>query len=397
MKNIAHGNPIFIENGITEVLISVNHFSEKEIQEIVFENPECLPISDIDENYNPIISVCQELNTDAGPLDLFMVTPNGDMAIVEMKLWKNPEARRKVVAQILDYAKELARWTYSDLQRELNKKFGTKGNILYKLSKKCDENLWLSESDFVDSVSRNLRIGKFLLLIAGDGIREGAFNLSEFISKGSNLNYSLAMVELQVFKKKSGAKIIFPRTIVKTVEIQKINIEIGEGIRMTTENDIGTNNSEEGISPDLNMKREFYTKLWSEFLVLLELDDPECSTPKVSKSQNLYLYPGKDRSSWISAYCANSYGIVGVYFRFSKNQKGQYLKKGLEVFKQEIRDELGESITWRWDDTLEDSFSINLSIENIYEIDDMNEIYSFFAEWLNKFVNAIRPKLKKIE
>ncbi len=34
--------------------------------------------------------------------------------LVEAKLWRNPEARRKVIGQILDYAKELSRWNYED-------------------------------------------------------------------------------------------------------------------------------------------------------------------------------------------------------------------------------------------------------------------------------------------
>jgi hypothetical protein len=47
-----------------------------------------------------------------------MITPNGDIAIIETKLWRNPDARRKVIAQILDYANELSKWTYEDMQRE---------------------------------------------------------------------------------------------------------------------------------------------------------------------------------------------------------------------------------------------------------------------------------------
>ena len=59
-----------------------------------------------------------ELKTPAGPIDNFMVTPSGLPVLVECKLWRNPEARRQVVGQILDYAKELSRW-----QSKLSKKF----------------------------------------------------------------------------------------------------------------------------------------------------------------------------------------------------------------------------------------------------------------------------------
>ena len=109
MKKSAHGNPILINNNRLNILKRVNPYLEKDIQELIFKNPQCLPISDIDESYNPILPVCKELNTSVGPLDIFMITPNGDLVVIETKLWTNPESRRKVVAQILDYAKEMSK------------------------------------------------------------------------------------------------------------------------------------------------------------------------------------------------------------------------------------------------------------------------------------------------
>tara|TARA_Y100000813_G_scaffold97606_1_gene69740 strand:- start:151 stop:450 length:300 start_codon:yes stop_codon:yes gene_type:complete len=97
MKKSAHGKPVMIANGNSVLLDSVSPFSEKKIQDLVFENPLCLPISDIDESYNPIVPVCKELRTGAGELDILMVTPNGDLLIIETKLWKNPGSRREVV------------------------------------------------------------------------------------------------------------------------------------------------------------------------------------------------------------------------------------------------------------------------------------------------------------
>mgnify|MGYP000869550841 CR=1 FL=1 len=130
MKKSAHGNPILIKNNSVNILNRVNPFVEKDLQDIIFDHPECVPISDLDESYNPLIPVCKELSTNAGPLDIFMITPNGDLGVIETKLWANPESRRKVVAQILDYAKEMSKWTYSDLQREVNRNLKTKENHL---------------------------------------------------------------------------------------------------------------------------------------------------------------------------------------------------------------------------------------------------------------------------
>lgn len=61
LKKSAHGNPILIGKNNIDILNQISQFSEKDIQQLIFDNPECLPISDLDESYNPIIPVCKEL------------------------------------------------------------------------------------------------------------------------------------------------------------------------------------------------------------------------------------------------------------------------------------------------------------------------------------------------
>ena len=104
--------------------------SEVYIQSLVHEHPACLPIAEIDAMFSGPVPICTELNTPAGPIDNFMVTPSGLPVLVECKLWRNPEARREVVSQILDYAKELSRWSSSDVQREVSHRLKRDGNPL---------------------------------------------------------------------------------------------------------------------------------------------------------------------------------------------------------------------------------------------------------------------------
>ena len=233
MKQTAYGSPIIIQNDEEFLLERSESLDEASIQNLVFKFPSCIPISEIDESYNPCISVCTELNTPAGPLDIFMVTPNGELVIVETKLWRNPEARRVVIAQILDYAKELSKWSYEDLQREVNRRLKTSGNKLYDIAKNSDPNHLLNESDFVDGVSRNLRRGKCLLLVIGDGIREGAAGIAEFLVSSGHLNFIFAMIELAIYNSEKIGQILVPRVMVKTIELQKITIDIPAGLVLT--------------------------------------------------------------------------------------------------------------------------------------------------------------------
>lgn len=93
--------------------------------------------------------------TSAGPIDNVLLTANGDIAIVEAKLWRNPVARRKVVAQALDYASCLFELSYEQFEaRALKGKFAgqKKPRSLYELF--ADDQEALDEQSFVDAVRR---------------------------------------------------------------------------------------------------------------------------------------------------------------------------------------------------------------------------------------------------
>jgi hypothetical protein len=170
--------------------------SEADIQALVHAHPACLPIAEIDPTFSGPVPICTELNTPAGPIDNFMVTPSGLPVLVECKLWRNPEGRREVVGQILDYAKELSRWSSSDLQREVNRRLKREGNSLLELVRTVDPTV--GEIEFNDALTVNLRRGRFLLLIVGDGIREGVEAIAEYLQVHAGLHFSLGLVELPI-------------------------------------------------------------------------------------------------------------------------------------------------------------------------------------------------------
>jgi hypothetical protein len=395
MKQTAYGKPFFInQNDQVTQLGKIEVLDEVTIQNLIFKNPECLPISDIDESYNPVIPVCTELGTTVGPLDILMVSPNGEISIIETKLWRNPEARRKVVAQILDYAKELSSWTYEDLQREVNRRLGKKGNTLYDLVKSYNADLVPPESDFVDSVSRNLKKGRFLLLIVGDGIREGASGIAEFLSNAGHLNFTFAMVELSLYQANGIGKLIIPKTLVKTTEISKMTIEIPAGFILTKSGDFEVNKNLELQSSEKERERNFYTKFWNELVAELTFDDPGQAMPKPGIAQNLFVYPGNTKKAWISAYFMKSQKRVGVYFRVQNDQEGNEILKFLDEEKDSIRTELGNEVIWDWLDA--GNIAVRLNCDDVLAQKNRELIKDFFKNWLNTFVNVIRPRLKKI-
>jgi len=398
MKQTAYGKPILLnsDGSITE-LEKIKVLKESSIQELIFQYPSCLPISDIDESYNPIIPVCIELRTPVGPLDILMITPDGEIAIIETKLWRNPEARRVVVAQILDYAKELSKWSYEDLQREVNRNLERKGNTLYKIAQEYNPNLVPLESDFVDSVSRNLARGKFLLLIAGDGIREGAKAIAEFLSSAAYLNFTFAMVELNLYKGDGIGQLIIPQTLAQTVKLPKLVVEIPEGLRISREEDEDSllQQSSKELSIERQREKQFFIKFWLEFVKELTLDDPGQSIPNPAKGHNLYVYPANSKKAWISAYFSKSSNRVGVYFRTQNDPEGIAINEYLDEFKVDIREELGNEVIWKWEES--NDIGVRFPLEDVYDPASRESIKEFFQIWINRFVNALRPRLKRMD
>ncbi len=106
--NLAEGNSREILSRIPlGTPTSKGNIDELTLQELLFLNPQTLPIASIDRAYDGVIPVCRELSTSAGSVDALYVNQLGRMTLAEFKLWRNPQARREVVGQILDYAKEL--------------------------------------------------------------------------------------------------------------------------------------------------------------------------------------------------------------------------------------------------------------------------------------------------
>ena len=193
-------------------------YDEKWLQQLLAHNPQALPIAEIESFLEGAIPICLELSTRAGPIDLVLATPRGDIVLVECKLWRNPQARREVVGQIIDYAKELPRLSYETFEAAIRGSEpagkATKTDSLYQRT--GAEAAGVDEKCFIDAVARNLRRGRFLLLVVGDGIREGVESITEFLQQHAGMHFTLALVEVAIFKAQAGGYLVQPRVLAKT-------------------------------------------------------------------------------------------------------------------------------------------------------------------------------------
>jgi hypothetical protein len=390
-----HTPPILVANdGTTSALQQLTltlggegSFSEAQIQAFVHAHPECLPVTEVDPVFTSPVSICRELNTMAGPIDNLLITPSGLPIIVECKLWRNPEGRREVVGQILDYGKELSRWSSSDLQREVAKRTNLPGNPLLTLLKEAGHEV--DEIAFNDALTSNLRRGRFLLLIVGDGIREGVEAIATYLQEHLGLHFSLGLVEMPIFHLPDGSHLATPRVLARTTMITRHVIAVPDGHAIQEQQDDAADADRQSLSTEQQV-------FWTEFLSDLSLDDPEQPIPKPAKLGYLsFMLPAPQGSCWINVWRDITKGRVGLTLSYSSGYIGEDAVKSLMADLQAIQDQLGGDV----------QVSNIGGKEKIYEEKIVGDLHSATVraeafEWLHQrldaWVNVLRPRIRSI-
>jgi hypothetical protein len=229
-----HCTPAILESAdtdraalLTPVPLMAPPFNEAKLQELLAKYPSLLPVDELSYEHGPMICLGREVATKAGPLDLLYVSPSGNLSIVETKLWHNPEARRTVIGQIIDYTKEINAWSYEDLDTAVKKARcpGADGLSIFDRVRSIHPDL--DETRFVDNVTRCLEDGRFLLIIAGNGIREGVQAMAEFLEP--SLHFRLALVELGLFRMAEDQDwplLVQPRIIARVQEVERAVVRV---------------------------------------------------------------------------------------------------------------------------------------------------------------------------
>jgi len=308
--------------------------SEDALRNLLFAHPAMLPISEIDPGIGHLTPIARELNVpDVGRIDAFLADARGHLVIVECKLWRNPQARREVVGQILDYARALARFSYDDLQREVSRATGRSGNALYELV--AAEAEGLDEARFVDQVSRNLAAGRFLLLVVGDGIAEGTQRIGEYLVAQPGLAFDFGLVEMAQYVWRDGAGheqvAVQPRLLAKTVVIERavIRNEANVVVADLGEEPSGPSGGESAarkLSPSLMAAwRSFAERLISA----MRFDDPSQPPPRIGGLG--WMKAALPRGHWLTLYRASGSGKIGAYVNLVGSD-------GLEAYERLLAD-----------------------------------------------------------
>ncbi len=239
-------------------------FNELWLQELLIANPSLLPSKDIDESWDNLIPLGREVPVTAGAIDNLYITPEGLICLVETKLWRNPEAHRTVVAQIIDYAKDLSKMTFDEFKNSVEKSIlhREKSDFWHRISKYIKD---VDQIEFQSKIKENLTRGRFLLLIVGDRIYPEVAMLLDAIQSAPNLEFKIGLIELQMFKtskENPWPLLVIPAIVGKTHEVTRAVVKIlYEEKRPETEVDA----FEEGATKAKINKRTFEKSMQKDY------------------------------------------------------------------------------------------------------------------------------------
>ena len=202
-------------------------YNEAWLQKLLEDCPDLLPFSQFDGQYYPLVCVGREIPVGSGDMrgfiDNLMISPSGAIVIVETKLFRNQESRRTVIAQIIDYAKELQKWDARKLDKAIEDyTYEKDGQAFRVIDLMCAKGLltYADEASFTDAINTCLKEARFLLAIVGDGIRTGVMQLADFLNENGSTPFNVALVALELYAD-GDATIIIPNLITRTSVIER--------------------------------------------------------------------------------------------------------------------------------------------------------------------------------
>lgn len=217
-------NPDKTGQALTRIDPHKGQYNEDWLQELLQSYPNLLPVNEFESMFSPITPIGREIPTTSGPIDNLFISEQGCLVIVETKLWRNPEAKREVLAQVIDYAAEVSKWSFAELD-EKARKYCHKG-VIDILQSGFDADT--EEVPTENMIAKNLRLGRFLILIVSDHIRSSLVDMLTYVNRYPHLATNVGLVELQCYQTPSsqGEIMIVPSIVAKTEIVERSIVQV---------------------------------------------------------------------------------------------------------------------------------------------------------------------------
>lgn len=203
-----------------------------------FENyPQIIPGKQIDpgsEDPPRFVLLQREMPVGSWALDHLFVDQRGILTLVETKLFQNPESRREVIGQIVEYAANSAEsWSGGIARQRATEFWSTRERDLDSVLQ--DEfGAELDVEDFWKTIEGNLKDGRIRLIIASDELRPEVRRMIEYLNKELQ-NAEVLGLELKSYGEDLKSLVLVPRLIGQTQSTIDKKVSVEGNIRWTVD------------------------------------------------------------------------------------------------------------------------------------------------------------------
>jgi len=160
---------------------------ESGLQELIEQHPQIIPGGQIapgTEDPPRFTLLCREMPVGSWSLDFLLIDQYGTPTLLEAKLAENPDSRRAVVGQIVEYATNAAEyWSEGKLREKASYYWNSRGynidDILLDMLDDDNADLDL----FWSRVDKNLSENRIRLIIASDELRPEVRKIVEYLNR----------------------------------------------------------------------------------------------------------------------------------------------------------------------------------------------------------------------
>jgi hypothetical protein len=197
---------------------------ESKLQEYVKNNPDIIPIYEINEEARLFV-LAREFPTNSGPIDALGTDQDGNIYVIETKLYKNQD-KRTVLAQALDYGASLWRHSGDSTQfvSMLNQK--VKDQFGVDLVEKLQEFFEIEEGQLiVDNMAKNVLNGNIKFVILMDSVEDRLKDLITYVNQNSR--FDIYAVDLEYYEH-DEFEIIIPKLYGSEVKKEVSSLKEGD-------------------------------------------------------------------------------------------------------------------------------------------------------------------------
>lgn len=171
---------------------SSSYANEAHLQEVLAASPHWVP--GVPEASFSV----RELRTSAGPVDVVIVAPDGALTVVECKLESNPEKRRMVIGQVIDYAAAISGDGYDKFRAA----WSARGGVDLELS---------LTAEGIDELRSRIETATIGLCLAVDRIDSDLQRLVEYLNRATHDRIVVTALQLE-YAQHEGLEVLIPST-----------------------------------------------------------------------------------------------------------------------------------------------------------------------------------------